>query len=331
MSRPGWHGLRLCEGRGFPGHALPQSRQSVPPEPIDAIEGLEMPTAQIPRTIFKYHSLSMQSIMNLKRHVVYFGSPSSFNDPFDCALFPRFSELTEIEANAVCAKMISAPGFPEEKRTELLAMPQAEWMEMIKRFTASGVADSIVAFNQHRGVTCFSECNDNMLMWSHYGGQHRGFCLEFKTQYEPFSKLRQVRYSQEMPELDLRMMLIERDFDPLIEELFCTKSIDWAYEREWRAMHVEASKEYTYTGDALSAVYFGAKMTKQEIDTVALIVSVQDPGVKMYQGRKSESAFRIEFDEVKYTTIDEARRQGQDIGTQFGDAAEDRREREGRP
>lgn len=113
-----------------------------------------------------------------------------------------------------------------------------------------------------------------------------------------------------MPKIDLRRMLIERDFDPLIEELFCTKSIDWAYEREWRAMHMEANKEFTYTGEALSAIYFGAKMSMQEIDTVALIVSVQDPNVKMYKGRKSELDFRIEFDEVEYTRIDEARRQG---------------------
>ncbi|MDM1045277.1 DUF2971 domain-containing protein [Myroides sp. 1354] len=38
-------------------------------------------------------------------------------------------------------------------------------------------------FFQNSYVTCFSETNDNYLMWSHYSSSHSGICLEFSSEY----------------------------------------------------------------------------------------------------------------------------------------------------
>lgn len=40
-----------------------------------------------------------------------------------------------------------------------------------------------------KGVCCFSEKWDDLLMWAYYADGHKGFCLEFDTNYEPFTKL----------------------------------------------------------------------------------------------------------------------------------------------
>lgn len=38
-----------------------------------------------PPTLFKYEPFSLRAVQNLKQQAIYFGSPSGFNDPFDCA------------------------------------------------------------------------------------------------------------------------------------------------------------------------------------------------------------------------------------------------------
>ena len=39
----------------------------------------------MPPFLYKYESLTTQSLENLKNQVIYFGSPANFNDPDDCA------------------------------------------------------------------------------------------------------------------------------------------------------------------------------------------------------------------------------------------------------
>ena len=36
-------------------------------------------------------------------------------------------------------------------------------------------------FSNTRGVCCFSEIKDGLLMWAHYSSGYKGFCLEFCT------------------------------------------------------------------------------------------------------------------------------------------------------
>lgn len=41
---------------------------------------------EIPARLYKYTSVSFDSLLNLQARTVYFGSPKKFNDPYDCAL-----------------------------------------------------------------------------------------------------------------------------------------------------------------------------------------------------------------------------------------------------
>jgi hypothetical protein len=95
-----------------------------------------------------------------------------------------------------------------------------------------------------RGVTCFSETPDNTLLWSHYGGDHRGLCLEFDTSSPWLSKLHKVRYTDEIPEFNVADELggeNSRIVEPLL-----TKAACWSYEEEWRAIHHTAGTVYCY-------------------------------------------------------------------------------------
>jgi hypothetical protein len=88
------------------------------------------------------------------------------------------------------------------------------------------------------GIISFSKDWHNPLMWGHYGDKHKGICLGFDIDD---SHIKEVTYFPErMPaEIDMKKKyggLTEE----IIENLLCTKYIDWKYENEVRVIvHLE--------------------------------------------------------------------------------------------
>lgn len=263
----------------------------------------------IPTTLYKYEAFSAQSIENLKNQVIYFGSPSRFNDPYDCALFPSINKPSDVEVEKIRAYYLSKSDLTDIVRVQFVNASVDALRIMLLRIGQDVVDREVQRFISQRGVSCFSEKADNILMWSHYAGHHKGFCLEFKTSSEPFEKIRKVKYSERMPAFDLVPMLCEQNFDQVLD-LFCTKSLDWKYEREWRAIHKEAGTAYTYPAGALIGVYFGPEASFTSFEIVALVLAGQNEHVKLWQGKRSKSDFSVDFDLVTYTSHIEAKRRG---------------------
>lgn len=194
-------------------------------------------------------------------------------------------------------------------KSALENLPTSEVKQQLLRSAQQIVREQFDEFNNTRGISCFSEVNDNLLMWSHYGGQHKGFCLEFRTNIEPLTKHRPVTYATEVPEFDIARLMVNEDYEHTLD-LFCTKSADWAYEREWRVIHGNVGTVFNYASEALKAIYFGAKMTPQDIDLLCLILHAQNPGVELYRGYRSPTRYKIDFKHVTYTSFAEAKRAG---------------------
>ncbi|WP_444905577.1 DUF2971 domain-containing protein [Microbulbifer sp. SSSA008] len=136
----------------------------------------------------------------IKDGSMMFSKPSDFNDPFDCCP-TQFSE------------------FPENE------LPHAVTDAMnhhIQQATSHIV-----------GVSCLTPHPDRMLMWSHYGDQHRSVCVGFDTEVlmkdcpknsegNPlYSEIRKVDYTNTRPD--------ENDQNAIFK-----KSKEWCYENEYR-------------------------------------------------------------------------------------------------
>jgi hypothetical protein len=80
-----------------------------------------------------------------------------------------------------------------------------------------------------------------------------------------------------------------------------TKYKCWEYEKEWRAVHQEPRKLYTYPVDALKAVYFGIAVNKADIEIICLILQGQNEDTKFFKCEKSKKDYEISFSEFKYT------------------------------
>lgn len=263
----------------------------------------------IPELIYKYESINTYSLKNLKAQAIYMSSPLSFNDPYDCALSTVMKEISEADLEKMILHYVEREDVPEPIKNQFLSASKDELKTMLFRASKSAIEQNVQQFLDLRGVSCFSEKKDDLLMWAHYGGCYRGFCLEFRTDAEMFNKLREVHYSSDLPRIDVAACLIENDFDH-IAELYCTKSINWKYEQEWRLIHQKAGTSYGYPSEALKAIYFGPNIDAQMMEILCLIIQGQNPQVEFWRGHLSKYEFKVEFEKVDYTPYIIAKEKG---------------------
>ena len=109
-------------------------------------------------------------------------------------------------------------------------------------------------------ITCLTENNDNILMWSHYADSHRGICIEYDVRRivkDPYQIIRHL-----FPVIYCKQRIIRRDIDSLVKNhsdlnkaidecyfyeneeplddlipLFLIKGDMWQYENEWRIVY----------------------------------------------------------------------------------------------
>jgi Protein of unknown function (DUF2971) len=262
-----------------------------------------------PATIFKYEAFSAQSLQNLKAQAIYFGSPLGFNDPYDCALKPRIAEPTTEELEEFRVSYSQRPDVPIEYQNTFKKIDILELKKIVERSAITVLDKHVESFLQTKGVTCFSESNNDLLMWSHYGGRYKGFCLEFFTEFEPFTKMRKVKYSDTMPKINAARALFHDDFDDFLD-LFCVKSNSWSYEKEWRCIHDKAGTLFGYDSSALKSIYFGPDIEIHCLEIICLILAGQNSNVKFWRGTRSQEKFEVLFEEFTYTNYLDAKNKG---------------------
>ena len=193
-----------------------------------------------PTHLFKYVSPSRIWAM-LADGLVYFASPLSFNDPYDARiLYAKNPEDMEKKMREFGASREygDVPGSPKNKK---------EWENRIADMRANHGPIVEGMEEQHLrktnlGIFCLSCKCTSFPMWAHYAENHEGGCLVFNLSAceenahpesgngcFPFSIVRPVEYQDERPVYD-------RKSPEALFQHFLTKSKEWAYESEWRAL-----------------------------------------------------------------------------------------------
>lgn len=243
--------------------------------------------------IYKYQPVTEYSLKNLKEKKLWFSRPDSFNDPFDCGINFTIVDVTEENLQSLFFRMLKLMADKNKFRAKYAIGDRInnqfrnDAVEMARMVTKSLVS------KKNFGVTCFSENNNNILMWSHYSGSHQGFCLEFDTHFAPFKSentLLRVNYCEVYPSLSINK--IPHELPSIPQTIYGIKSHHWSYEKEWRLFLHQGNQSYSFDPSALTGVYFGCKM--KETDKHELTKILADfPSVKMYQLQRSESEFQV--------------------------------------
>jgi Protein of unknown function (DUF2971) len=243
----------------------------------------------------------------ITQSLLFFASPRDFNDPFDCQI------LLSVEATKLAYRSylqrLSKKGFfgygynRHMRRTVISKMDRASFEEAYRR--------TLKQLSERAGLVCFSETNDDILLWSHYAEKHSGVCLEFNVLQDDLlrEKTKKVNYAREYPDLNFFDVANEREaVGELTEDqerdlaaaLYLTKSEHWSYEKEWRSVKI-APKSQSFRGQrhisprALSGVILGCRISSADEKEIRSWVASSSSRPIIYDAKKKEKEFGLEI------------------------------------
>jgi len=285
---------------------------------------LDLKDKNLPTRLYRYRPFKAENLSKeISENTVRLSSPSSFNDPFDCAwilddekiYFELFFEAPGIKKLFSQEEIESAKkdGDPflylarlsswKEGRAGMNAYHEANQLkERLKEFVSSRKMNRFKEREKNFSVCCFSEVKDSILMWSFYADHHKGYCIEYDISNEPINSenakyLYPVIYSDKL--FDLTEHFKKPVVTPLAIKSAISKSSQWSKEKEWRLIwihktQIEEEKRF-WKFCPIKSIYLGAKM---EYSDRKKIEEICGKNVSVYQTKLSKSSFKLEFELV---------------------------------
>jgi Protein of unknown function (DUF2971) len=221
-------------------------------------------------------------------------SPSSFNDPFDMTArvvaegtrdecLQRFTEIVESQ---------SPSNWGWRKRQghiqQLMDAPVAELQRVAER-----------SFRRHAsefGVYCFvGDRPHDVLMWSHYGRDHTGICLQFEwaRDVHTLSRAVSIDYNDEYPVVGWI-----KNFREAIGPALMRKHTRWKYENEYRvSLDSQAGKFLDLRPDALTGIIIGCRTDAVVCSAIESLLAERavrgHPAVQLYYARMSPTSYEL--------------------------------------
>ena len=186
---------------------------------------------------FKFVSLARKDI--LENGMIRFAPIGSFNDPFELepVITPLSRKYLEYkyglnEADRCKIEFTQDDYDYSNERYYMLEEYKKKYREKISQY---GVLSLSTNEDVHSRLTVSpARGNDprkNILMWSHYANDHKGFVIEFTDDFIKDAKIKKVSYSEERDYLTF-----EDIDDENFEHIFFKKSNKWNYEEEYRCV-----------------------------------------------------------------------------------------------
>jgi hypothetical protein len=184
-------------------------------------------------SLFKYISLHDDVVWKsiLLNGLIRFTQAGDFNDPFELpTYFPDFCSEEKLHEMALehCRSIAgtrydSAPDWGKKRTTRedfietWIALADDEVANFKKRHREDMPRWQLDFFRNifreaqdNFGILCVTEKPDNLLMWAHYGEQHKGVVIEFDDRHKFFNEpdtdghqtfgiIKKVQYTAERP------------------------------------------------------------------------------------------------------------------------------------
>lgn len=248
--------------------------------------------------LYKYGMLGEHSEALFSTPNVWFASPASLNDPFECRPWFTFegSERDIVTRLARGLHQQEPHLSPHEAMARAFGIYREgrhrnpETWEGMRAGLLSALADNI-------GIYCLSATNNSILMWSHYADEHRGYCLGFEAgETTPFfGAAQEVRYSDTYPVVDV----FTTTNSDQVDLVFLTKFTGWSYETEYRIIDHEAGPgTHSYPAELLRSVTFGFRMPESDRARIREWVGRRGHAVKFFEAIRDDRQFKIDVREI---------------------------------
>lgn len=245
------------------------------------------------KPLFQYRPPEVWALDNLFRGVIYFRSPLGFNDPYDCRTPPVLDDLTDRQLDFLRR---TNPELWNISAKDALRISKSDFVDAINKKLQNIHGDVV----RECGIACFSKRNDDLLMWSHYAGGGRGFCLKFHNTDNRMSKDYDVDYSGAFPDTyDYVKGLAEGNEEEQYTQLLLThKYNEWEYEQEVRMIEGRIG-EKSYPAEMLKAVYLGTAVSDSIKAFFCSVIRQKYPQVAIMEGKYDSAKCRVKFDNMR--------------------------------
>ena len=279
----------------------------------------ELKNGNINRSLFKYRCFDKnKDWVKWINGTIFVGSPSRFNDPFDCLLSVTADAKRKLLIDAAkeflsekvkLSKLDKSRLAVSDNTVEAICTILEQNGVLINRELIDGSlleakmrekTDS--KFRDIFKISCFSENNNSILMWSHYANHHQGFCIEydFSNDKHVSNKLYPVTYSTQR--FILQLCHLKKKSSWSISAVLC-KASEWAYENEWRyinAVNPDAADQsdspiILSTPNSIKSVYLGVDAMNNNKESVEnLKHATKELKIPLYE---------MKFDDFEYKLV----------------------------
>lgn len=168
-------------------------------------------------------------------------------------------------------------------------------------FSSDRLTELFKDWASKKAICCFSRNFRNILMWSHYANNHKGFCIGVShPELENSGLLADVVYSKyflEINEEDFLKVDKEKGFKQHWDKILTHKFFDWSYEEEIRLI-LELNdcsmkgKKFLIGRQTITKIFFGLCMDDNDKKIIKDIM--KDRACAFYQMIISNSGFELE-------------------------------------
>ena len=247
----------------------------------------------------------------LKKLKIRFSQPSALNDPFESHPLINIGALCEDQLRNIeitsqeLWKNTSKENKTKQNYNLLKTKTKELKADMKEKMSPSSVGQHFIKmFNNSMGVLSLSRTFNNLLMWSHYAHNHKGFVIGFDEKHSFFyqksvsgltTSPNDVRYTSQRSQSEVS--------DPdKYRKLLCEKSIDWAYEEEVRVimMFTEYSESqgndesglpiylFDIPVDMIKTIYIGSNMIEKDRKEILQFIGKNKLNIQLYKMKISE-------------------------------------------
>lgn len=223
-----------------------------------------MMTYKVPDKLYRYRPIDEKghTLDLIKNDFLYIGTVKGFNDAFEGALNYNPDEIL----NHLIENSIERLGLKINQQDYLRIIDSDNPYEELKKWAYndpqvtmsferfSEVLDETFQFminkiyedfndnlKEMMLVSCFTQKNENRVMWGNYADNNKGICIEynlydFKKDYLVKS-CHEVKYfsPDEYPDVtNILLNILKSNPLDFIDSIFLNKTDDWNYEEEWR-------------------------------------------------------------------------------------------------
>lgn len=261
------------------------------------------------KPLFFYKFVSFERRDILKNGLIRFTTIGEFNDPFE--LEPTITPISR-QYITYCSNLSDSEKKEIRHTDECYkhSLSRFDLIESYKEKYRSEIGKygilSLSTNNEINQLITVSvpdkkDPRTNILMWSHYAESHRGFVIEFKSDFIEGLSIKAVAYSNE------RNCLTFEDIDEnKFDHIFYKKSNEWEYEQEFRGiLPLEKAKQiindkyhlFEINKSSINSITFGCAMSEENKNLIMKLIQSDDAfkNVKFNHARLTKNRFFLDF------------------------------------